>query len=46
MKILTGVSTKKQDELVLENGQTIHFKNTKDAENHGIAFIQRIEYLA
>ncbi|MGW8036473.1 sugar ABC transporter ATP-binding protein [Staphylococcus xylosus] len=40
MKILTGVY-EADGGTVVENGQTIHFKNTKDAENHGIAFIQQ-----
>ncbi|MCY1039262.1 sugar ABC transporter ATP-binding protein [Staphylococcus nepalensis] len=40
MKILTGVY-KADSGSVLEDGEPIHFKNTMDAEQNGISFIQQ-----
>ena len=40
MKILTGVY-KADSGSVLEDGKPIHFKNTMDAEQNGISFIQQ-----
>lgn len=40
MKILTGVYNADSGN-VLENGQPIHFKNTMDAEQNGVSFIQQ-----
>src|SRR5699024_11385864 len=40
MKILTSVYNADSGN-VLENGQPIHFKNTIDAEQNGVSFIQQ-----
>ncbi|MDT3917968.1 ATP-binding cassette domain-containing protein, partial [Staphylococcus saprophyticus] len=40
MKILTGVYEANGGQ-ILEDGKPLQFKNTKDAEQHGVSFIQQ-----
>ena len=40
MNILTGIHKADAGKIFVD-GQEVHFKNARDAENHGIAFIHQ-----